>query len=213
MEETKKVDSYLCLIRIKKIKDTKDIYLICDIGGCCWDFRFVLSDWQLGYDLFVRLKTVYKDIFEMKLKKEIDEAKLLDSYIHLAQKIEKWKERKAPKGIRLTPSTLCNACKHRIDYNTCKAFPEGIPKELHNQLHYEKHPSQKNDIVFELGEEGSKNAGIKPLKELEVPHCSITASYVEFRKNVRYEIEEEEFGIVKKIYDKEYKRYIYDEEE
>ena len=33
----------------------------------------------------------------------------------------------------------------------CKAFPDGRPEDIcdGNFLHFEKHPSQKNDIVFE----------------------------------------------------------------
>ena len=50
--------------------------------------------------------------------------------------------------------TLCKICKHRASYTTCKAFPDEIPKEFCNLdgLHFEKHPSQKNDIVFEFYE-------------------------------------------------------------
>ena len=66
----------------------------------------------------------------------------------------------------MTPiPTLCNYCKHTTGWIDCKpdeegwigskltctAFPEGRPDDiaLDEFLHFEKHPEQKNDIVFE----------------------------------------------------------------
>jgi uncharacterized protein YlaI len=151
----------------------------------------VLSDWQLGYDLFETFTDLYETMF---YEDKVDKDRLLDSYIELVQKIEKWKERKMKNDpdIKPVPSILCNVCKHRIDYNTCKAFSDGIPKELHNELHYTKHSSQKNDIVFELGEEGSKNAGIKQLEDVKLAHRRFTEEYLERSgKIIIGEIEEE----------------------
>jgi hypothetical protein len=47
----------------------------------------------------------------------------------------------------------CDICKHRTEGETCKAFPDGIPEDFTSGTypHRGKHPSQKNDIVFELG--------------------------------------------------------------
>jgi len=120
----------------------------------------------------------------------------LHNYIYLAQKIEKWKERKAKDNpdIRPTPSTLCNICKHRIDYNTCKAFPNGIPGNLYNKPHLEKHPEQVNDVVFELGEEGSNNAGIKPIKNYRlVHHRLVRPQGIEGYRNIKKGLIEEKW--------------------
>jgi len=49
--------------------------------------------------------------------------------------------------------TQCVTCEHLIDYvdETCKAFPDGIPKEILTGefKHTKKHPEQDNDIVRE----------------------------------------------------------------
>jgi len=86
----------------------------------------------------------------------------------------------------------CDICKHHIEGKICKAFPSGIPKELHNKLHTEKLPTQKNDIVFEMGEEGSKNAGIKPISGIDKMHAMLGKSKHEQIAKLREgEIEEE----------------------
>ena len=54
-------------------------------------------------------------------------------------------------------SEQCFECKHieTDSYQICKAFPEGIPEDILTGEfdHTEKHPGQKNDIVFEPIEE------------------------------------------------------------
>jgi len=63
---------------------------------------------------------------------------------------------------------LCNICTQyylysRIDKdgsvitNKCPAFPDGMPDNILSSefLHFEKHPDQKNDIVFEFDNSGS----------------------------------------------------------
>jgi len=164
-----------------------------DIGVdlLCWNgptdaYPISIENWQLGYDFFEKSKNIFR-------YPEYTDEESLKTYIYLVEKIEKWKERKVKgqHGIRLTPSTLCNICKHRISYTTCKAFPSGIPKELHNKLHTEKLPTQKNDIVFELGEEGSKNAGIKPIREFgEICGTTNERFHQDFEKLTKGEKEE-----------------------
>ena len=175
---------------IAKVKGTSDVYVSCATGG--FEFNFIAPDWQLGYDFFKTLISSFK-IWIVKLT---NKKALLNTYIHIAEKIEKWKERKVKgqQGIRLTPSTLCNICKHRTSYTTCKAFPSGIPSDLHNKLHTEKLPSQNNDIVFELGEEGSKNAGIKPIRGAQLPHVDYTDEGFELLDQLEAGLVEEYYG-------------------
>ena len=159
-------DLYLHLSRIKKSKNKNEVEVICQSSNRF--HHFFIQDWQLGHDFYEWLNDYCKDdYYEEDYDSVTHEELLLNTYIDIAQKIEKWKELKVKgqNGIRLIPSTLCNICKHRTSYTTCKAFPSGIPSELRNKLHTEKLPSQKNDIIFELGEEGSKNANIKPIGE------------------------------------------------
>jgi len=51
----------------------------------------------------------------------------------------------------MTISNQCNECKHYQMFQECDAFPNGIPDDIFTGEfdHIEKHPSQKNDIVFE----------------------------------------------------------------
>lgn len=46
---------------------------------------------------------------------------------------------------------MCLFCKHLKDGWVCPAFPNGIPNDIISAEndHSEKHPDQKNDIVFE----------------------------------------------------------------
>ena len=155
---------YLHLAEVRKHKN--EVEIICQSSNRF--HKFFIQDWQLGYDFYKWLDDYHKDdYYEEDYDGVAHEELLLNTYIYLAERVEKWKERKVKgqQDIRLTPSTLCNVCKHRTSHTTCKAFPNGIPSELRNKLHTEKLPSQKNDIVFELGEEGSKVANIKPIKE------------------------------------------------
>jgi len=155
---------------VKVILSTNDVRLSCEMGP--YKYKFTVQEWQLGYDFFKEFTTHYKEAVVWGWELTNYEA-LLNSYILTAEVIEKRKEQiiRDQPGIRLTPSTLCNICKHRTSYTTCKAFPSGIPNDLHNKLHTEKLPSQKNDIVFELGEEGSKVTNIKPIKDSSLSHC------------------------------------------
>lgn len=61
----------------------------------------------------------------------------------------------------MTPiiNEYCEICKHFTGFKKkngitqmCKAFPDGIPKEiiLNNILHDQKMYNQKNDIIFEV---------------------------------------------------------------
>ena len=170
--------NYLKLTTVRYNKKNGEVLLTCNYGGT-YIYNFWIKEWQLGYDFFEKFEKEFYEKYPKKtpLEKEelvntygagileyypnLDKERLLNTYIDIVERIEKWKELKAEPGIRRTPSTLCNICKHRTSYTTCKAFSSGIPSELRNKLHTEKLPSQKNDIVFELGEEGSKNAGIK----------------------------------------------------
>lgn len=49
---------------------------------------------------------------------------------------------------------ICMECKNylRVKGMKCKAFPNGIPKDILTGEfdHIQKHPDQKNDILFEL---------------------------------------------------------------
>jgi hypothetical protein len=167
-------DKYLTLIKIIKEEDKNEIQLWCHFDIDIF-FTYYLENGELGYDFLNSIDNFYLETEGEKIDKEI----VLNTYIYLVQKIEKWKELKAKGdvGIRCAPSTLCNVCKHRTSYTTCKAFPSGIPSELHNKLHTEKLQSQKNDIVFELGEEGSKNANIKPIKNMYIDYCFLTDEF------------------------------------
>ena len=171
-------------------------------------YNFWIKDQQLGYDFFEKFEKADYEIHPKKtpLEKEelvntygagileyypdLDKERLLNTYIDIVERIEKWKERKVKgqQGIRLTPSTLCNICKHRTSYTTCKAFPSGIPSELRNKLHTDKLPLQKNNIIFELGEEGSKNAGIKQTSVFDVIHvCWTENGYDKLLKKLKKE--------------------------
>jgi hypothetical protein len=45
----------------------------------------------------------------------------------------------------------CDICKHHIEGQTCKAFPNGIPKYIYGIWpHKKKVPEQQGDYVFEL---------------------------------------------------------------
>ena len=46
---------------------------------------------------------------------------------------------------------FCYMCKHRIQENTCEAFPAGIPEEIltGENDHTKPLPDQENDIVYE----------------------------------------------------------------
>lgn len=51
--------------------------------------------------------------------------------------------------------TQCGKCKHRIDRNTCQAFPNGIPIDLRREVlqHNTPLPDQENNIVYEIVDE------------------------------------------------------------
>jgi len=61
----------------------------------------------------------------------------------------------------IAPS-LCDICKNTDGFsgNKCRAFPEGnIPDEFcYLNSHFEKHHSQKNNILFELSVEQIENS-------------------------------------------------------
>jgi hypothetical protein len=194
IEELPDFGRYLILLSIEKINE-KYIQVRSAVHG--WEFMFVSSNWQVGYDFFAEFKENYNWAFH---EAPDQEDRVFNSYIHLVQNIEKWKERKMKDDpdIKSVPSILCNVCKHRIDYNKCKAFPDGIPKELHNELHYTEHSSQKNDIVFELGEEGSKNAGIKPISNIRIWHIHYSPEYCDVLYDIKRGKREEQF-LVEKI--------------
>jgi len=192
IKEIPKKYLYLHLAEIRRSKNTNEVEIVCQSSNRF--YTFLIQDWQLGYDFYNWLDDYYSNEYDEEDYNGItNEELLLNTYIHLAEKIEKWKELKVKgqNGIRLTPSTLCNICKHRTSYTTCEAFPSGIPKELHNKLHTEKLPTQKNDIVFEMGEEGSKNAGIKPMDHCDARICSMApAGWDEWAKLKQGLIEE-----------------------
>ena len=180
-------ERYITLVSLTN-KDN-NIELQCKLGSTF--FEIFLEGWELGYDFFKS----FKNIYENEESEKTDEKIFLNTYIHIVEKIEKWKERKAKgqNGIRLTPSTLCNVCKHRTSYTTCKAFPSGIPSELHNKLHTKKLPSQKNDIVFELGKEGSENANIKPIIKTWVAYARCTQEHIKVLRDISRGTREEDY--------------------
>ena len=197
-------DRYLTLVRIGKSKeDINEARLGCQFTGGVAFFEIYVPNWELGYDFFGTfesycvkyLKSYY---FQPGQEDKDVEQKLLMTYIHLTQKIEKWKERKVKdeKGIRPAPTILCNICKNRINYDTCKAFPNGIPNPWnHDLLHITQYPKQKNDITFELGEAGSRGAKIQPISSIKILSSRFTAdNTLNFYKKVREGLVEEEYN-------------------
>ena len=181
---------YLTLTYVKKLKNKKDVRLGCDFGFL--NLGFTASNWELGFDFFTEFRDFHVEYYD----KEPFQGQVLNTYIYLSQKLEKWKERKTKgeSGINPTPSTLCNVCKHRISYNTCHAFLNGIPDDLHNKVHLTKHISQTNDIVFELGEEGSRSANIPLLKDLVVIYISYDNEDNKFYSDIMDGLIEERYG-------------------
>ena len=60
----------------------------------------------------------------------------------------------------IAPS-LCDFCSHYIKSGKCKAFPDGdgIPREFFDlEPHFDIHPLQKNDILFEMNVEKVENS-------------------------------------------------------
>ena len=45
----------------------------------------------------------------------------------------------------------CISCKNYFGMDKCRAFPDGIPRNILNGNfdHSEKHPEQKNDVLYE----------------------------------------------------------------
>ena len=45
----------------------------------------------------------------------------------------------------------CFSCKHFIEGNACKAFPDGIPLDIiaDEIIHNKVHPDQKGDFIYE----------------------------------------------------------------
>ena len=190
IEEWKDI-KYFYILHLGKVKDTNDVSITCFMGD---EFAFRAPDWQLGYNFFEEFVSHVERFTSIGIMGyKLNQEALLNTYIHIAEVIEKWKERKVKgqQGIRLTPSTLCNICKHRTSYTTCKAFPSGIPSELHNKLHTEKLPSQNNDIIFELGEEGSKVANIKPIKNVVMYRDYYDDDGLDFIEKIQDGLEEE----------------------
>jgi hypothetical protein len=188
-ENVNNVDNrYITLVALTNI-NKNNIKLHCQLGSTFYDI--LLENWELGYNFFES----FKDRYEEEQSEKTDEKILLNTYIYLAERVEKWKERKVKgqNGIRLTPSTLCNICKHRTSYTTCKAFPSGIPSDLHNKLHTEKHNTQKNDIVFELGKEGSTNANIEPIKNIQVFFARFTSERIKIFGDISRGTREEDY--------------------
>jgi hypothetical protein len=181
-------ERYITLVSLTN-KDKNNLKLLCQLGSIF--FEIFLEGWELGYDFFES----FKNTFEKEESEKTDEKILINTYVHIVEKIEKWKERKVKgqQGIRLTPSTLCNVCKHRISHTTCKAFPSGIPNDLHNKLHTEKHNTQKNDIVFELGKEGSTNANIEPIKEIWVVYARFISEQIKIFGDISRGTREEDY--------------------
>ena len=52
----------------------------------------------------------------------------------------------------------CHNCIHRIDKETCKAYPNGIPEEFNNgtDIHVVKHSGQTGDFLLETTEKYEK---------------------------------------------------------
>jgi len=59
------------------------------------------------------------------------------------------------KKVTLKSMLPCHNCKHRINEETCKAFPESIPEifNLGYNIHTGKHPDQTGDFLLEPTEE------------------------------------------------------------
>ena len=170
-------DRYLTLLRIGRNKENpNEVELWCQFSGGVAFFEILVPNWELGYDFFSSFESYcvkyLKSHFFQDRNRSV-ELKLLDTYIHLSKRIEKWKTKKLKDepGIRLAPTILCNICRHRINFNTCKAFPKGIPDEWdQNELHTTPHPKQEknNEITFELGEAGSRCANIQPISSIKI---------------------------------------------
>jgi hypothetical protein len=184
LEKPTEADRYLTLMRIGRSQlNPKDVNLWCQFSGGVAFFDIHVPNWELGFDFFDTFESYcIKYLKAHYFQREDDnvELKLLYTYLHLSEKIEKWKERKLKDepGIRPAPTVLCNVCKYRINFESCKAFPDGIPNPWrHEPLHLTPYsvPKQKkeiskqlNDITFELGEAGSRCAKIEPLVSLRI---------------------------------------------
>jgi len=59
------------------------------------------------------------------------------------------------KKATLLEDLPCHNCIHRIDGDTCKAYPNGIPEYYNNgsDVHVEKEPEQVGDFLLEETEE------------------------------------------------------------
>ena len=67
----------------------------------------------------------------------------------------------------------CRNCIHRIDEDTCKAYPNGIPEDYNDgiDIHVEKDTDQVGDYLLETTEEYKKNVAEERARaELEEDH-------------------------------------------
>lgn len=77
---------------------------------------------------------------------------------------ERWKLDKI--DFRDGMATQCFFCKHIRPKKTCKAFPEGIPEEIYNNLFIHKiHYDGDHGILFEPDKAEYDNIVFKPLRE------------------------------------------------
>jgi len=212
LEKPTESDRYLTLMRIGRHQlNPKDVNLWCQFSGGVAFFDIHVPNWELGFDFFDTFEAYcIKYLKSHYFQRETDnvEMKLLYTYLHLSQKIEKWKEKKLKDepGIRPAPTVLCNVCKHRITFDTCKAFPEGIPNPWkHDPIHTTPYDvkikqrneigKQRNDVTFELGEAGSRCAKIQPLVSLRILSCRFVApETMVFYNKIRAGILDEEYN-------------------
>ena len=92
----------------------------------------------------------------------------------------------------IAPS-LCDICKN-YGGRTCKAFPEGnIPDEFFDlKHHFEKHPSQKNDILFELDVKKAEGVRTMNMKLLQLFIDEYNKKYYGGEPYVSYDKEKKE---------------------
>lgn len=205
---TTEEDRFLTVVRIGKSKENEqDARLECQFSKGIVVFEICFPKWEIGFDFFSTFESAcvkyVKSHYFQPDQEDIDiEKKLIQTYIHISQKLEKWKAIKFPedKVIKPVPTILCNICKHRINYNTCRAFPDspGIPKPWkHTDLHLTLYPKPKQftEYTFELGEAGSRGAKIKPIKSLQILSSRFTTAHdLELFKQIREGLLEEEYS-------------------
>jgi len=77
------------------------------------------------------------------------------------------------KKVTLLEDLPCRNCIHRIDEDTCKAFPDGIPEVFNygSNIHVAKKPDQVGDFLLEETEEYKKRMAERRARaELEDDH-------------------------------------------